>query len=135
MSCFKTVTVVSAVKNNGYSTDNVVQLLDSRLEVTDSAVIGLPEGGNFGLYIHKIAIGLLEDSDVAVVGMISHHSEQAHLYVFSIDEERRKLHLLKKLENLSLGSLGRTSAAVGRHLLAERLHRGELGLGAHRQAV
>ena len=98
------LTVVSAVRNSGYSTENTVHLIDSRLAVVDSVVIGL-DGGNFGLYMHKIVIGRAADSGTAVVGLVSHHSAQAHLYIFAVDEERRKLHLLKKVERLSSSSL------------------------------
>ena len=47
--------MASSVTNNGYSTDNTVYLLDSKLEVVDTVTLGLP-GGNLGLYIHKMSM-------------------------------------------------------------------------------
>ena len=91
------ITIVNGVRNSVYNTDNVQIVIGRDSRVATKGIISF-EGGHLGKYIHKIRIGFL-DNGMPLIGMISHHFEDAHFYLYGIDYSK-KLVLLQKLENL-----------------------------------
>lgn len=74
---------MSAVKVSDYMTENWVMLFDDELNGLGVERVNF-DGGNAGKYIHKIAVGSTKLSNMPLIGMISHHFEDAHLYIYGI---------------------------------------------------
>lgn len=82
------VTVVNSVKNSGFETENEQILIDRELQIVARHRISF-DGGNLGKYIHKIKVAFLDSTGLPVIGMISHHHEDANFYLFGIDSEKQ----------------------------------------------
>lgn len=82
------LTVVNGVRNTVDHTENVQTVIDGQLQVMTTNTIVF-DGGNLGKYIHKMKIAYLTKTRLPIIAMISHHFDDANMYIYGIDANRR----------------------------------------------